>query len=133
MTEKNVRIYQDPHEVAVYSFGLALGDVIKRFIPIKKEPKEIFPQKDKEDVSLQDNRETIVENAKEFVNILDLSTYDMNLLAIAALFDYIYKSNNKVNQKNITEFIKHVKNTADPIDIIRYIRIYQLLKTSIKK
>lgn len=122
--EKSVKTYerQDPHEVALYQFELTLNDVIKRF-------KEPISEKSNKELSLQDNKENIIEDAKEFVNILDLSTYDINLLAIAALFDYIYK--NRVNQKNVTKFIESVRNTADPIDIIRYIRIYQLLKTDI--
>jgi hypothetical protein len=143
--EKTVKTYErhDPHEVALYQFELALLDIIRRFKEDKssKPPKDIISKKEsspkelslqdkpKKELSLQDKKENIIGNAKEFANMLDLSTYDMNLLAIAALFDYIYK--NKVNQENVTTFIKGLRNTADPIDIIRYIRIYQLLKAEI--
>jgi len=58
-----------------------------------------------------------------------LDKFNTKLLALAACFDIIYTTKDKVNEKNITEFIKEFGATGDtkhePIDVIRYIRMYQ--------
>jgi hypothetical protein len=110
--EKNTKKFEkrDEYEMAIYAFEIALQElIIKKFKNLKNDVDEIS------------------EKLKSFVGTLHgLLTYNANLLAVAALFDYIYK--NKVTEKSVTEFIKSIGKYADPIDTIRYIRIYQAQK-----
>ena len=104
----------DERESALYKFETYLGELLNT----TKDLPEGFD---------------IIEDYKNFVGKLtNLTYYNMKLLAIASAFNYIYKKDkNKVNEKNITEFItKYSKDlkTVDPIDIIRYIRLFENLK-----
>lgn len=85
--------------------------------------------------------EGIISESVNFIKNFDRIDYlNPELLAVASCFDICYTqkirpgekskakiNENKVNEKNVTEFVKmiDIKNT---MDIIRYIRLYQTNK-----
>jgi len=66
-----------------------------------------------------------IENAINIFKGYDkLENYNADLLVIAASYDMLYKG--VVDEKNVTQFLnyKEIMGSHDPIDVIRYIRLY---------
>jgi hypothetical protein len=90
-----------------------------------------------------DTVEGIISESVNFIKNFDRIDYlNPELLAMASCFDIYYTkkirpdekskakvNENKVNEKNITEFVKMV-DSKNAINIIRYIRLYQTNKIS---
>jgi hypothetical protein len=73
----------------------------------------------------QDAIESYINTAVNVIKNLDrLENYNVELVALAACYDMLYKG--IVNEKNITEFVslKIIDHAYDPIDIIRYVMLY---------
>jgi len=79
----------------------------------------------------EDDEELIDQYISESVNVIKsfdrLEYLNGELLVLAACFDHIYKTKNKLNETNITEFV--TKTDKNTIDVIRYIMMYQNNKT----
>lgn len=71
------------------------------------------------------DRDADVEIAMSKIENLDnLLTLNMQLLALAACFDILYRKKGGVTKANVTAFIDDNAEKFDPIDVIRYIRFY---------
>lgn len=93
---------------------------------------KFFASKLKISGSDDNDKEIVDQYISEAVTIIKnfdrLENLNINLLVLAAGFNILYKTKDKVNEKNITEFIK--ETDAEPIDVIRYITMYQNNKSS---
>lgn len=114
---------EDVEKASIYEFMSQLRDLLN----LKNIASRLKLTGDEEDKTIA---EQYVLDAVNVVKSFDrLENLNIHLLALASCFDIVYKTKDKVNEKNVTEFIKQaVGSGIEPIDIIRYIIMYQANK-----
>lgn len=114
---------EDVEKASVYEFMSQLKDLLN----LKTIASKLKLTGDEEDKIIE---EQYVLDAVNVIKSFDrLETLNIHLLALASCFDIVYKTKDKVNEKNVTEFIKQAAGSGvEPIDVIRYIIMYQANK-----
>lgn len=114
---------EDVEKASIYEFMSQLRDLLN----LKNIASKLKLTGDEEDKMIA---EQYVLDAVNVIKSFDrLETLNIHLLALASCFDIVYKTKDKVNEKNVTEFIKQAAGSGvEPIDIIRYIIMYQANK-----
>jgi len=125
--------------VTIFEFMQHMGGLLKlKWIAIKLRTR------------LEEDKDTIDGIIAEYVNVIKnfdrIDYLNPELLALASCYDIYYTKKSKpdgknkvivekvkVNEENVTEFIKMVdkETSKNSIDIIRYIRMYQANKNSL--
>jgi hypothetical protein len=114
---------EDVEKASIYEFMSQLRDLLN----LKNISSKLKLTGDEEDKNIA---EQYVLDAVNVIKSFDrLENLNIHLLALASCFDIVYKTKDKVNEKNVTEFIKQATGSGiEPIDIIRYIIMYQANK-----
>ena len=114
---------EDVEKASIYEFMSQLRDLLN----LKNISSKLKLTGDEEDKNIA---EQYVLDAINVIKSFDrLENLNIHLLALASCFDIVYKTKDKVNEKNVTEFIKQATGSGiEPIDIIRYIIMYQANK-----
>jgi len=114
---------EDVEKASIYEFMSQLKDLLN----LKNIASKLKLTGDEEDKNIA---EQYVLDAVNVIKSFDrLENLNIHLLALASCFDIVYKTKDKVNEKNVTEFIKQAAGSGiEPIDIIRYIIMYQANK-----
>lgn len=76
-----------------------------------------------------DNKDKL-QNAVDSIELLsdNLLNLNMPLLALGACFHSMYSRRGGINKTNVTQFIKDYTSNVDPIDVIRYIHLYDSVR-----
>lgn len=118
----------DEDSVAVQKIKVALSEMMTNSKVESKLSLALTTTKEEKEQT-ERNKEnyvsTVINTVKNFDN---LETYNTDLLVLASLFDLMYKG--VLNKESMTAFIdnKFWSKQHDPIDIIRYVKVYRSKK-----
>lgn len=114
---------EDVEKASIYEFMSQLKDLLN----LKNITSKLKLTGDEEDKIIEEQYISDAVNVIKSFNRLE--TLNIHLLALSSCFDIVYKTKDKVNEKNVTEFIKQVAGSGvEPIDVIRYVIMYQANK-----